>query len=125
MPSPVVSVLFSSYHSQADYVLPVVRSLGMLLPGVAQRLFAFFHVDDGACDWLPPHTHNADKSALWTPVVEQFEPRWVKDFFLKEAGWAHHYSVMQRIKAVINLSICDQIIAIKQPSLVVYGRVSS
>lgn len=70
---------------KATFVLPVVRLLGSALPGLAQRLFAFFHADD---------------------VVEAFEPPWMRDFFVKEASWAHHHSVMARIGQVIALDMC-------------------
>jgi len=84
-----------------NFLLPVVSAIGNAFPGLAQHLFATFHVDD---------------------VVEKFEPSWMRDFFVKEAGWAHHYSVLARIKIILRLDICEQVESIQQRTLVVYGE---
>eukprot|EP00617_Octactis_speculum_P013965 CAMPEP_0185752646 /NCGR_PEP_ID=MMETSP1174-20130828/11435_1 /TAXON_ID=35687 /ORGANISM="Dictyocha speculum, Strain CCMP1381" /LENGTH=154 /DNA_ID=CAMNT_0028430183 /DNA_START=22 /DNA_END=486 /DNA_ORIENTATION=+ len=86
---------------KAKILLPIVEALGFFFPGVAQFLFAALHVDD---------------------VVESFEPTWVKDFFVKEASWVHHYSVMKRIRLVIGLDMCERSKQIQQKTLLVYGR---
>ena len=46
----------------------------------------------------------------------------MRDFFVKEAGWAHHYSVLARIKIILRLDICEQVESIQQRTLVVYGE---
>lgn len=86
---------------KANYLLPAVRGLGLLFPGAAQTLFAHLHVGD---------------------VIEPHEPKWVKDFFKKEASWAHHYSVMARLSIVIPLDILEKVKAIKHPTLLLYGK---
>jgi hypothetical protein len=58
----------------------------------AQWLFAQFHVDD---------------------IMEPTEPRFVRQLFLKEASYAHFYSVMARIKLVSRLDIVEQVKVIR------------
>jgi len=85
---------------KANYLLPFVRGFGLLFPGLAQTLFAYLHVDD---------------------VVEPSEPQWAKDFFKKEASWAHHYSVMKRLSIVIPLDMLDEVKKIDHHTLILYG----
>ncbi len=81
-------------------LLPVVELLGRAFPGIAQTIFAKVHASD---------------------VVESSEPAWARSLFVKEASWAHHASVMQRIKIVAGLDIEDRVPAITQPVLLVRG----
>ena len=83
-----------------DLALPVVRLLGKFFPNVAQSAFAYVHSSD---------------------VVEASEPAWVKNFFIKEASWAHHASVMARLSIVIPLDITARVGAIAQPTRLLYG----
>ena len=55
-------------------------------------------------------------------VVERFEPTWMRDWFIREASWAHHYSVIARIKMILRLDICERIEGVRQRTLVVYGQ---
>ena len=82
------------------FMLPVVELLGRAFPGIAQTIFAKVHASD---------------------VVESSEPAWVRSLFVKEASWAHHASVMQRIKIVAALDIEDRVPSITQPVLLVRG----
>ena len=54
-------------------------------------------------------------------VVEASEPAWARSLFVKEASWAHHASVMQRIKIVAGLDIEDRVPSIIRPVLLVRG----
>ena len=81
-------------------LLPLVEFLGRAFPGIAQTIFAKVHASD---------------------VVESSEPAWARSLFVKEASWAHHASVMQRIKIVAALDIEDRVPAIMQPVLLVRG----
>ena len=82
------------------FALPVVRLIGRAFPNVAQTIFAYVHASD---------------------VVEASEPEWVTNFFIKEASWAHHASVMQRIKIVAGLDIEDRVPSITAPVLLIRG----
>uniref|UniRef100_A0A7S2XZC0 AB hydrolase-1 domain-containing protein n=1 Tax=Fibrocapsa japonica TaxID=94617 RepID=A0A7S2XZC0_9STRA len=86
---------------KAKYLLPVVETLGLAFPGLAQTLFAYLHVDD---------------------VIEPHEPEWVKQFFKKEASWAHHYSVMARLKLVIPLNMAVEVGYLPHKVLIIYGQ---
>ncbi|CAN0205184.1 unnamed protein product, partial [Ectocarpus fasciculatus] len=48
-----------------------------------------------------------------TPVVrfkvEKHEPRWAKRVFLKEASFAHHWSVMARTKIALSFDTTDEV----------------
>ena len=81
-------------------LLPVVEFLGRAFPGLAQTIFAKVHASD---------------------VVEASEPAWARSLFVKEASWAHHASVMQRIKIVAALDIEDRVPNIAAPVLLVRG----
>ena len=81
-------------------LLPLVELLGRAFPGVAQTIFAKVHASD---------------------VVEASEPAWVRSLFVKEASWAHHASVMQRIKIVASLDIEDRVPRIAAPVLLIRG----
>ena len=74
--------------------------MGRAFPGIAQTIFAKVHASD---------------------VVEASEPAWARSLFVKEASWAHHASVMQRIKIVAALDIEDRVPSITQPVLLVRG----
>lgn len=82
------------------FVLPLVELLGRAFPGTAQTLFAKVHASD---------------------VVEATEPAWVRSLFVKEAAWAHHASVMRRIRIVAKLEIEDRVPSITQRVLLVRG----
>ena len=71
-----------------------------MFPGIAQTIFAKVHASD---------------------VVEASEPAWARSLFVKEASWAHHASVMQRIKIVAALDIEDRVPRIAAPVLLVRG----
>jgi 3-oxoadipate enol-lactonase len=86
---------------KANYALPVVRFIGWVSPRFAQWLFAVIHQYD---------------------VVEDSEPQWIHDFFVKEASWAHHYSVMRRLDIVLFLDIVKEVKKIKAPTLLLYGE---
>jgi len=86
---------------KANYLLPVVRGFGLAFPELAQTLFAYLHVDD---------------------VIEPHEPQWVKDFFKKEASWAHHYSVMKRLSIVIPLDMLEEVKNIQHKTLLLHGE---
>ena len=81
-------------------LLPLVELLGWAFPGVAQTIFAKVHASD---------------------VVEASEPAWARSLFVKEASWAHHASVMQRIKIVAGLDIEDRVPRIAAPVLLIRG----
>ncbi len=81
-------------------LLPLVELLGRAFPGIAQTIFAKVHASD---------------------VVEASEPAWARSLFVKEASWAHHASVMQRIKIVAGLDIEDRVPRIAAPVLLVRG----
>ena len=81
-------------------LLPVVEFLGRAFPGLAQTIFAKVHASD---------------------VVESSEPSWARGLFVKEASWAHHASVMQRIKIVARLDIEDRVPRIAAPVLLIRG----
>jgi len=83
-----------------NVLLPLVELLGRAFPGRAQTVFAKVHASD---------------------VVESSEPAWVRSLFVKEASWAHHASVMQRIKLVAALDIEDHVPRIAAPVLLVRG----
>ena len=81
-------------------LLPVVEFLGRAFPGLAQTIFAKVHASD---------------------VVESSEPSWARSLFVKEASWAHHASVMRRIKIVARLDIEDRVPRIAAPVLLIRG----
>ena len=81
-------------------LLPLVELLGRAFPGLAQTIFAKVHASD---------------------VVESSEPAWARSLFVKEASWAHHASVMQRIKIVAALDIEECVPSIIRPVLLVRG----
>ena len=83
-----------------NVLLPLVEFLGRTFPGIAQTIFAKVHASD---------------------VVEAAEPAWARSLFVKEASWAHHASVMQRIKIVAALDIEDRVPRIAVPVLLVRG----
>lgn len=95
------TVLPPEIQFKLDYLLPIISGLGNYFPAIAQMLFAQIHVYD---------------------VVEPSEPEWVKQLFIKEASFAHFYSVMSRIKIVAKLDISNKVGRITAPSLVVYGE---
>lgn len=84
-----------------DYLMPIITSFGQAFPHFAQFLFAQIHVDD---------------------VVEPFEPRFVRQLFIKEASFAHFHSVMARIRLASTLDITHRVPSIQTPTLVVYGQ---
>lgn len=84
-----------------DYLMPVISTFGSYFPHFAQLLFAQIHVDD---------------------VVEPFEPSFVRQMFLKEASFAHFFSVLARIRLASTLDIAAQVPNIQTPTLVVYGE---
>ncbi|CAM9338269.1 unnamed protein product [Ectocarpus sp. 12 AP-2014] len=86
---------------KAKFILPVVEGIGFLLPFVAQSLFAMAHLPD---------------------VVEKHEPRWAKRVFLKEASFAHHWSVMARTKIALSFDTTDELKHIKTGALVLFGE---
>lgn len=83
-----------------DYLLPVILNIGQFAPSLAQMLFAYIHVYD---------------------VVEADEPNYVKQLFIKEASFAHFFSVMSRIKIASKLDIVSSVRTIKVPTLILYG----
>ncbi|CAM9314624.1 unnamed protein product [Choristocarpus tenellus] len=86
---------------KATFLLPIVEALGFALPSVAQSIFAKVHVSD---------------------VVESHEADWVKKLFLKEASWAHHYSVMARCKVALHHDTTAELDKIKVGALIMYGE---
>lgn len=84
-----------------DYLIPVIETFGYYFPHFAQMLFAQIHVDD---------------------VVEPAEPNAVRQLFIKEASFAHFYSVVARIKLVSKLDILHLIPTIQIPTLVIFGE---
>ncbi|CAN0114592.1 unnamed protein product, partial [Heterosigma akashiwo] len=56
------------------------------------------------------------------PPIIAFKANWVKDFFKKEASWAHHYSVMARLSIVIPLDILEEVSVLLHPTLLLYGK---
>ncbi|CAN0428189.1 unnamed protein product, partial [Ectocarpus fasciculatus] len=86
---------------KADFVLPVVESIGYLLPFVAQSLFSVAHMPD---------------------VVEKDEPLWAKHLVLKEASWVDHWSVMARTKIALDFDTTDELENIKTGALVLFGE---
>ena len=86
---------------KVQWLLPIVKNLGELFPDVAQYLFARIHAED---------------------VVEQSEPQYVRDLFVKEAAHAHFYSVMARIGIVHKLDIEEKTQSINTPTLIIHGE---
>jgi pimeloyl-ACP methyl ester carboxylesterase len=84
-----------------DYLMPIISTFGTYFPHFAQLLFALIHVTD---------------------VVEQFESNFVRHLFLKEASFAHFFSVLARVKLAAKLDLVSQIPLIQTPALVVYGE---
>lgn len=85
-----------------DHLFPLVVNLGRYFPSLAQWIFAYIHVDD---------------------VLEKSEPNYAKQMFIKEASFAHFYSVMARIKLVSKLDIVQAVrTGISSPVLLVYGE---
>jgi pimeloyl-ACP methyl ester carboxylesterase len=84
-----------------DYLLPVIGTVGYYYPHFAQFLFAQIHVDD---------------------VVEPGEGAEVRQLFIKEASFAHFYSVLARTKIVAKLDILDKLRTITTPTLVIQGE---
>ena len=85
---------------KADNLLPILKGVGWLLPGIAQAIFARLHVDD---------------------VCEPTEQQYVKDLFVQEASRADFRSVMSRIGLVRHLDIVEEAKAITLPTLIVHG----
>lgn len=83
------------------YLLPILKFIGFLFPGLGQALFARLHVDD---------------------VIEPSESQYVKDMFIKEASVAHFRSVMKRINIVSKLNIEEQSRTLRVPTTIVYGN---
>lgn len=83
-----------------DNLMPVIETFGYYFPHFAQMLFAQIHVDD---------------------VVEPSESNAVRQLFLKEASFAHFYSVLARIKLASRLDILHLLPTIRTPTLVIYG----
>lgn len=110
-PQKVASLILLSSLAKTDlppeiefkvkWLLPIVSNLGEFFPGFAQFLFAQIHSDD---------------------VVEKTEPLFVRELFIKEATFAHFYSVMARIKIVYKLNIVENTKTIKSPTLIIYGK---
>ncbi|CAM9739678.1 unnamed protein product [Ectocarpus sp. 6 AP-2014] len=90
-----------SVKFKADFVLPVVESIGYLLPFVAQSLFSVAHMPD---------------------VVEKDEPLWAKHLVLKEASWVDHWSVMARTKIALDFDTTHELENIKTGALVLFGE---
>eukprot|EP01038_Epipyxis_sp_PR26KG_P009116 gene9116-12297_t len=84
-----------------DYILPMVENFGYYFPSIAQFLFAQIHVYD---------------------VVEPNEPLLVRNLFIKEATYAHFYSVMARIRIVATLDIIEKTKQLTCPTLIIYGE---
>mmetsp|Transcript_3388 Transcript_3388/g.5269 ORF Transcript_3388/g.5269 Transcript_3388/m.5269 type:complete len:298 (+) Transcript_3388:94-987(+) len=83
-----------------DYLLPVISTIGSYLPNFAQMFFAQVHVED---------------------VVEPHESNYVRQLFIKEASFAHFFSVIARIRLASKLDITSRIPSIQNPTLVIYG----
>jgi pimeloyl-ACP methyl ester carboxylesterase len=83
------------------YLLPVVRFIGFFLPTFAQYLFAVVHAED---------------------VIASSEPQYLRDFFVKEASFAHFESVMARIDIAHDVDIVEKAKTIETPTLIVYGE---
>jgi pimeloyl-ACP methyl ester carboxylesterase len=84
-----------------DHLFPIICAVGSFFPSLAQAAFARIHVDD---------------------VVARQEASFVKEMFIKEASFAHFYSVMRRIRIVSVLDIITRVQQIKTESLIVYGE---
>lgn len=95
------TVLPPDIQFKLDYLMPVIATFGSYFPHFAQLLFAQIHVDD---------------------VVEPFEARSVRQLFLKEASFAHFFSVLARVRLASTLDIAAQVPSIQTPTLVVYGE---
>lgn len=95
------TVLPPEIQFKLDYLMPVIATFGSYFPHFAQLLFAQLHVDD---------------------VVEPFEARSVKQLFLKEASFAHFFSVLARVRLASTLDIASQVPMIQAPTLVVFGE---
>jgi pimeloyl-ACP methyl ester carboxylesterase len=84
-----------------DNLMPIIGTLGHYFPHFAQFLFAQIHVDD---------------------VIEPGESAEVRQLFIKEASFAHFYSVLARIKITAKLDILDLLRTITTPTLVIHGE---
>ena len=82
-------------------LMPIIGGFGYYYPYFAQMLFAQIHVDD---------------------VVEPTESKDTKDLFIKEASFAHFYSVLARIRIASTLDILDIVPKISTPTMVIYGE---
>mmetsp|Transcript_30225 Transcript_30225/g.68657 ORF Transcript_30225/g.68657 Transcript_30225/m.68657 type:complete len:312 (-) Transcript_30225:698-1633(-) len=83
-----------------DYLMPVIAVVGSYFPALAQLFFAQVHLED---------------------VVEPQESQYVKTLFVKEASFAHFFSVLQRIRIVTKLDLLPRLPQITHPTRVVYG----
>lgn len=96
------------------YFVLLVLLLVLLLSIACPR--AFFNLFFSTTPFLNKHFKQQEPPPQPPPsqvfhvsdVVEPSEPLWAKDAFLKEASWAHHPSVMARIKLVLGLDSCAQ-----------------
>ncbi|KAJ1384233.1 hypothetical protein B484DRAFT_410867 [Ochromonadaceae sp. CCMP2298] len=81
--------------------MPVIAVVGSYFPALAQLFFAQVHMED---------------------VVEpQESQQYVKTLFVKEASFAHFFSVLQRIRIVTKLDLLPRLPQITHPTRVVYG----
>ena len=95
------TILPAEIQWKLDNLMPIISTFGYYYPNFAQFLFAQIHVDD---------------------VVEPFESNEVRQLFIKEASFAHFYSVLARIKITSKLDILNEISSIITPTLVIYGE---
>lgn len=79
---------------------PLVEAIGILLPRTAQWLFAVAHAPD---------------------VVGPSDPLRVKELFIREAAYAHHYSVTQRVCLVSKLDMVHRLRDIHAKTLLLSG----
>jgi pimeloyl-ACP methyl ester carboxylesterase len=94
------TVLPPEIQWKLDYLLPIVKTLGSFSPSLGQMLFAQVHVDD---------------------VIEPSESSYVRNLFIKEASFAHFYSVMERIRIVSTLDIEEDVRSLNVQTLIIYG----
>lgn len=95
------TALSNAVWLKVTFVLPLLRTLGWLLPGTAQTLFAYVHSFD---------------------VVSSSEPAYLRSIFIREASWAHHFSVMSRVSLILDLDITAEVGTIQTPTLLIYGE---
>jgi pimeloyl-ACP methyl ester carboxylesterase len=89
-----------SVELKKTFALPVVKSIGLLFPRLAQYIFAVVHQFD---------------------VVEPSDPEWMFDLFVREAAAAHHFSVMKRLDLAISADFSNITSSISSPTLLIYG----